>query len=145
MDRLPAATLTDALLARKGTAMPTPFDAHPRRELATRNPDEAPHLALLKRHAAAHDEARPHAPRHSQPAHGGPGGPPSRRRITLRLDTAHHRRLKLAAAHLGTSLQELLIIALDSHLAKVAPGFAKGGCACLGGPVLRPVTEGTEQ
>jgi hypothetical protein len=56
-----------------------------------------------------------------------------RRRITLRLDPGRHVRLKLASAHLDRSIQDILIDALDDHLARVAPNVAEGGCACLAG------------
>jgi hypothetical protein len=51
-----------------------------------------------------------------------------RRRLTLRLDPERHVRLKLAAAHLDLSLQDILIAALDAHLAREAP------CPCLADP-----------
>jgi hypothetical protein len=121
----PAATLTDALLARKGTAAPTrvapsPFDP------ASAQPEIVPHLVLVGRDAAPRDSAQ------TRFAGSGHGGLEHRRRITLRLDPTRHRRLKLAAAHLNASLQDLVIAALDSHLMRVAPGLAAGGCACLG-------------
>jgi hypothetical protein len=48
-----------------------------------------------------------------------------RRRITLRLDADRHLRLKLAAAHRGLSLQDIVIAALDVHLTREAP------CPCI--------------
>ena len=56
------------------------------------------------------------------PRRDGPEAPAEdRRRLTLRLDRERHMRLKFAAAHLGISLQDLMIAALDAHLAREAP------------------------
>jgi len=95
VSRPDAAALTAALMARKGAAQPS-------------------RLFAVASTAAA-------APRPGRPA------PPAkdRRRITLRLDAERHMRLKLAAAHLELSLQDILIAALDAYLAREAP------CACL--------------
>ncbi len=128
MERSPAAMLTRSLLVRKGAAAPTAPVPPPILELAPApTPREpAPHLMLIGREPSM-SAARPHTERNVN----GPGD--SRRRITLRLDPVRHRRLKLAATHLGTSLQDVLIAALDSHLARVAPGLGEGGCPCLSG------------
>lgn len=119
MERAPASALTRALLVRKGAATPSPGDG----EDGTGARDVVPHLVVLGRDAPAVAQRR-------RPGSGG------RRRITLRLDAARHRRLRLAATHLGVSLQEVLIAALDSHLAGIAPGLAGGGCTCLAGAPL---------
>jgi hypothetical protein len=96
-----AAALTGALLAKKGDAIPSRLFAVP-------SPSATP---------------RPVSPRAESPS--PPPGP--RRRLTLRLDHDRHLRLKLAAAHLGLSLQDVIIAALDDHLSRTAP------CACLKG------------
>ena len=97
MSRPDAAALTAALLVRKGEAAPSRLFALPTPVLAPTPRPELPPLPPAK----------------------------DRRRLTLRLDPERHMRLKLAAAHLDLSLQEILIAALDSHLAREAP------CACL--------------
>jgi hypothetical protein len=97
VSRPDAAALSASLLVRKG-------DAQPSRLFALPTP-------------------MPAAPR---PERVDPTPAKDRRRLTLRLDPERHMRLKLAAAHLDISLQEMLIAALDAHLAREAP------CACLG-------------
>ncbi len=127
MERSPAAMLTRSLLVRKGAAMPTPPAPPPANELADGAREPVPHLVLL-----GHDVPPPAGRRRF--TGGGGGRSRDRRRISLRLDPARHRRLKLAATHLGVSLQDVLIAALDSHIARVAPGLVEGGCTCLAGP-----------
>ena len=95
MNRPDAASLTAALMTRKGAAQPSRLFALPTQVTAPRI--EAPVATPAK----------------------------DRRRLTLRLDPERHMRLKLAAAHLDLSLQEILIAALDAHLSREAP------CACL--------------
>ena len=97
MNRSEAASLTAALMTRKGEAQPSRLFA----------------LAPLVTAPA------PRAQKPDVPAK-------DRRRLTLRLDPDRHMRLKLAAAHLDRSLQDILIAALDAHLAREAP------CPCLG-------------
>ncbi len=126
MDRTPAATLTKSLLVRKGAAMPTLAAPSASSGPATNRYDPPPHLVLLDRDTLADD-----TPHIRSAARGHGHGGERRRRITLRLDAARHRRLKLAATHLGVSLQDVLIAALDGHLTRVAPGIVSGGCACL--------------
>lgn len=96
MNRSEAASLTAALMTRKGEAQPS--------RLFTLAPPVVTAPPRLK---------RPETPAKD------------RRRLTLRLDPERHMRLKLAAAHLDLSLQDILIAALDAHLAREAP------CPCL--------------
>jgi hypothetical protein len=98
MNRSEAASLTAALMTRKGEAQPSRL------------------FALTPPVVPAPRPARPEQP--VVPAK-------DRRRLTLRLDPERHMRLKLAAAHLDISLQDILIAALDAHLAREAP------CPCL--------------
>lgn len=116
------ASLNARLLARKGDARPAPIEG-------------------------SESRARP-APAGPAPAPGTgptalPGDPPagdprSRARVSLRLDDARHRRLRLAAIHLDASLQQVLTAALDHYLAQVTPdcpcmdshGAASDGQAC---------------
>jgi hypothetical protein len=94
-----AAALTASLLTRKGDAVPSRLFAVPTAASPAPRPEPRP------------------APT--------PSGP--RRRLTLRLEHDRHLRLKLAAAHLGLSLQDVILAALDDHLPRVAP------CVCLRG------------
>lgn len=124
----PAAKLTADLLARKGTAAPAGFSAV---AIAGRPP--MPRATTLLRRAGLDAASGP------VPAGGGPddtgsdGGTDSgdRARVTLRLDEARHLRLKLAAAHLQKSLQEILTVALDRYLEQVAPEILRNNCVCL--------------
>ena len=52
-------------------------------------------------------------------------------KLTLRLDRDRHLKLKLAAAHLRMSAQEILTKALDQFLDDVIPNCVEGGCQCL--------------
>ena len=54
-----------------------------------------------------------------------------RAKLTMRLDRERHFRLKLVAAHLKRSSQEVLTQALDAYLDQLAPAMMNGGCACL--------------
>jgi hypothetical protein len=57
----------------------------------------------------------------------------ARRRISIRIDPGLHLRLRLAAAHLGTSARTVLVDALEQHLANGVPGVDPR-CGCLRGP-----------
>jgi hypothetical protein len=52
-------------------------------------------------------------------------------RVTVRLHPAHYLRAKLAAVHMGCSLQDLFRRALDSYLDRAAETVREGDCACL--------------
>lgn len=100
-----AAKLTARLLARKGAAAPAALG-----------------IAAVKAHAG---------PRARAPSTNGHDGGEERARVTLRLDERRHLRLKLTAAHLQQSLQELLIEALDRYLDQVGPEMLSPNCVCL--------------
>jgi len=117
-----ASPLTASLLARKGTAVPS-------RLFAVAPPPAAPRIAEPRIVEPRIVESRPTA------LAAAPSTALSRkhilknrRRITLRLDPDQHMRLKLAGAHLGMSLQDIMIAALDAHLVREAP------CPCLAEP-----------
>ncbi|HEX9835508.1 MAG TPA: hypothetical protein VGB90_01565 [Alphaproteobacteria bacterium] len=137
MSKSPASSLTEALLARKGTAIPShyvapqvPLSAVPVAYALGAPASAPPRFAVpptgvTVAHPLVH-RTRPKTGRDGVDFH-------DRRRITLRLDPGRHVRLKLASAHLDRSIQDILIDALDDHLARVAPNVAEGGCACLAG------------
>lgn len=52
-------------------------------------------------------------------------------RLTLRIDAARHRRLRIAAAQMGKSCHALLLAALDHYLAAVASAQRDPRCRCL--------------
>lgn len=91
------ATLSSNLLARKGAAQPSPAAA------------QTPNLTPVRGAPQTHERA---------------GG--ARVRISLRLDPARHRRLRLAAVHLDRPLQDLLVAAIDQYLDQLDLS-----CACV--------------
>ena len=109
-----AAKLTSSLLARKGSAAPAALGSV---ALALRQVDSAPHAA-----------------KDASPAYGRDGGgcagkaPP---RMTFRLDEVRHLRLRLAAAHLQRSRQDVLTEALDRFLDQISPEILANNCVCL--------------
>ena len=52
--------------------------------------------------------------------------------MSVRLDRERHLKLKLTAAHLETSLQDIFTDALDRYLEQIGPEVLRGDCACLG-------------
>ena len=110
------ASLNARLLARKGDARPAPIDTG---EGRARPAMARPSAGTWPAPAAWPEE----------PA----GDPRSRARVSLRLDDARHRRLRLAAIHLDASLQQLLTHALDQYLAQVAPDCPCMGRGCVAG------------
>lgn len=114
------AVLSSALLARKGSAEPTGY-----------SPIRARDLGAATR--AIHKARKPRPV--PVPALAGGDGPPlrdyARARVSLRLDRDRHLKLKLTAAHLDSSLQDLLIEALDRYLEQIGPEVLRSDCACL--------------
>jgi hypothetical protein len=117
-----AATLSSKLLAPKGSAAPAGG--------RSRTPKRA--VAAGLRPVGAVPDAVPDS---SVPPSGPRGeanddgyAPPGaeRARVTLRLDPERHRRLRVAAACRGESMQSVMVAALDAYLANGA-----GGCACM--------------
>jgi hypothetical protein len=51
--------------------------------------------------------------------------------MTFRLDEARHLRLRLAAAHLQRSRQDVLTEALDRFLDQISPEILSNNCVCL--------------
>ena len=106
MSRLSVAQLTSGLLVCKGTAGPS-FAFYDEAGAATASPD-----------AKA-------APAPKKPADGFT-------RVSLRVDPARNRRLRIAAAQFGQTGPELLLAALDHYLDQVVPRLLDGKCSCLG-------------
>jgi hypothetical protein len=102
-----AASLTAALLARKGDAAPL---GHPPR---------LSHAVRLAEMVGAPMPRRPAEPHH-------PGDRPGR--ISLRLDEARARQLRVLAAQLSTTRQALLLRAIDELVER---HFTSGGGRCL--------------
>jgi|GEM_PF-1144648 len=121
------AALTSSLLARKGSAAPADL-----------------HLVPLKRPAVPRPvPVAPYAdpgpadgvPAQTQGCCLGAGAAEALRheiaKLTLRLDKVRHLRLKLLAAHMQISLQDLLVRALDNYADQVAVEATRGQCTCL--------------
>lgn len=51
--------------------------------------------------------------------------------VSLRLDPHRHLQLRLAAAHMRKSAQQILSEALARYLEEMAPQVSGGACACL--------------
>ena len=121
-----AASLTGALIARKGAAKPW----RPERGNG--------HADSMSRAAPAPAALSPKAPKRSagraktKSAAGAASA--DKRSFTLRLTPEQHLRMRLASVHLGQSAQHLLIAALDEHLARVAPRIKGGRCLCINDP-----------
>jgi hypothetical protein len=54
-----------------------------------------------------------------------------RRRISLRIDEARHRRLKLASVHLRVSAQSLVLAAVEHYLDRIVPSLLGNPCPCV--------------
>jgi predicted DNA-binding protein len=100
-----AAPLTASLLVTKGDATPSAKSADARAQGAT-------------------VEFLPKPREHSSGADG-------QTRVSLRMPTARHLRLRLAAAHLGRSSQGLILAAVDHYIDTVLPLLMAGRCACV--------------
>jgi hypothetical protein len=139
------ASLTGALLARKGKAAPSKL-------AAPALGDGEPSLAAARSIASAAETAAetaaepPRAPLQPRPAsrqatQRPPGQPVTdrfgRARVSLRLDPERHQRLKLAAAHARLSIQDILTGALDAYVSSIAPKFAGADCVCLANDTKR--------
>jgi hypothetical protein len=117
-----AASLTSALLVRKGAAVPAGYVSLAAAVRGVRASDAD--AAGVTPISEAGKTARPRRRR----AASDP-----RARISLRLDDERHLKLKLTAAHLHKKLQDVVIAALDGYLDQVGPAVMNGNCACLDG------------
>jgi hypothetical protein len=117
-----AASLTSALLVRKGAAVPAGYVS-----LATVVRSRASETGEATVTPLA-EASRTRATRPRRRAALDP-----RTRISLRLDDDRHLKLKLTAAHLHKKLQDVVIAALDGYFDQVGPAVMNGQCACLDG------------
>ncbi len=111
------ASLSGALIVTKGHAAPAGL-------FGMNGKAGVPTVQKPDRPAAGGAATRP-ALRNNHPA--------ERSRLTLRLDPDRHLKIKLAAAHLNLSLQELMTDALDRYLADIKPSYPGSVCNCLAG------------
>ena len=129
-----AASLTSALLVRKGAAVPAGYVSLAAAVRGVRAP-EPPDASVTP--LAEADKAAGSRPRRRRSAAD------PRARISLRLDDERHLKLKLTAAHLHKKLQDVVIAALDGYLDQVGPAVMNGNCACLeGGCAARGAKQG---
>lgn len=119
-----AASLTSALLVRKGAAVPAGYVSLASVVRGPRPVDEEPRAEA----AAPMDSAQSEPRKARRPRKRDP-----RARISLRLDDERHLKLKLTAAHLHKKLQDIVIAALDGYLEQIGPAVMNGNCACLDG------------
>ncbi|MGH7289486.1 MAG: hypothetical protein ACREI8_15860, partial [Myxococcota bacterium] len=105
-----AASLTSALLVRKGAAVPAGYATLAATVRGLRVAEVSPSEGA----PLAPGEAGAKRPRRRS-------APDPRTRISLRLDDERHLKLKLTAAHLQKKLQDIVIAALDGYLDQVGP------------------------
>lgn len=122
------AVLSSALLARKGTAVPTGYSpVRPDAGVPARTvPDTSrpePVAAPVRLAVAGHGPA-------GKPAKSAK--PNERARVSVRLDKELHLKLKLSAAHLDQSLQDVVTDALEKYLEQLSPEILRSECRCLG-------------
>jgi hypothetical protein len=111
------ASLTSALIVTKGNAAPAGL------------------LAMNRNRAPSRPNNTARVPKSgSTAAAEGRNGPAQRARLTLRLDPDRHLKIRLAAAHMDLSLQDIITDALDRYLAEIKPPNLNGACNCLTGP-----------
>ncbi len=120
MSRSRPAVLSSALLARKGAAAPTGYTPI--------RPE------VVDAETSANDSADARRPviAPAVTAVGGPFSPGgARARVSVRLDRDRHLKLKLTAAHLNNSLQDIITDALDRYLEQIGPEVLRNDCTCL--------------
>lgn len=117
------AVLSSAMLARKGTAVPTGYTPI--------RPKDVDTAVSANEYAGS-----PRPVTTSATAAADSGDPPQteggRTRVSVRLDRERHFKLKLTAAHLESSLQDIVTDALDRYLEQIGPEVLRNDCTCLG-------------
>lgn len=148
-----AAPLTAAILAKKGFASPA-ISAAGATRASFRLPGAERHQRPLKLCAPGGGAPSGGAPSGgtsgSEPLPNdrgaGHGTPRRSKRVTLRMDPDHYLRARIAAAHLGMSVQRLMLAAIDTYLNEVGSVACDAGCACLAQEAAAPApATGTEQ
>jgi hypothetical protein len=121
MSKSRPAMLSSALLARKGDATPTGYTPIRAQEVnastaKTGHPVSTP-VSVIKPDFTA--------------IGGRLSADSERARVSVRLDPDRHLKLRLTAAHLHNSLQDIMIDALDRYLEQIGPEVLRNDCACL--------------
>lgn len=128
------ASLSSSLLVRKGAARPSPLQ--PDAAGAAQRGAESPAAGRFTFSGRGGERAErfppgetARAPRVGQWRNAR--GSDDRVRVTLRVSRQRHLQLRLAAAHLDKSQQQILSEALDRYLADMAPSLVGHECPCL--------------
>ncbi|NKB50513.1 MAG: hypothetical protein GKS02_14245 [Alphaproteobacteria bacterium] len=120
------ATLSSALLARKGSAAPTGYTP-------IRPEDVITATSAFENSGTRHSGGpRPVMAPVPESANGPTSIDGERARVSVRLDRDRHLKLRLTAAHLDHSLQDIMTDALDRYLEQISPEILRNSCACLG-------------
>lgn len=134
MTRSSVARLTSALLVKKGNAVPASYGL-PVQSLSSflrRTRSESPPLEVVP--SARLEPPRPVEVAKPKPVlRRKPMQRDSRARLSMRLEADAYLRLKLVAAHRRSTLQRVMLDALEHYLATVAPTVPEGRCRCLEG------------
>ncbi len=122
------ATLTSSLLVGKGKAQPMPSGAWG----SLREAGESGGLRVVPtRVSGKHRHLRiENAVMQADGLHA------KCNRLTVRVHPTRYLRIKLAAGHMGTTIQDLVSTALDSYLDRAAERVMGGSCACLNAPAV---------
>jgi hypothetical protein len=117
MSKSRPAMLSSALLARKGDAAPTGYTPIRSQEVNARIAKTGHPVSVIKPDfTAIGDRASAES---------------ERARVSVRLDPDRHLKLRLTAAHLHNSLQDIMTDALDRYLEQIGPEVLRNDCACL--------------
>ena len=120
------ASLNESLLVRKGTAQPSPL--LPAVTPGNQSEYETTAGGWSVRGAGTDSSSR-------LPGRHSPGRRNARRddrvHVSLRLEPRRHVQLRLAAAHMRKSAQQILSEALARDLEETVPQLSDGTCACL--------------
>jgi hypothetical protein len=121
------AKLSSDLLVQKGMANPTGGYSD------ARTTAEEPLALLAKPAAGAGQEGKSVREQSEALLKAFAGAPKRSRRVNLsfRMDPQRHHRLKVAAAHMNRSAQDILTNALDRYLDEMAGAYMDGSCNCL--------------
>ncbi len=115
------AVLSSAMVARQGAAAPTGYTPiRPQDINATRTAQKTA------------GNLRPAIAPVAVIVGGSSSTDSERTRVSVRLDRDRHLKLKLTAAHLRNSLQDIITDALDRYLEQIGSEIVPNNCACLG-------------
>lgn len=129
MSRSKPAILSSALIARKGDAAPTGYTPIRLRDVT------AGRSATETAGSPSTGDPQSASVPGIAPALAAIGNPSpadiERARVSVRLDPDRHLKLRLTAAHLHNSLQDIMTDALDRYLEQIGPEVLRNDCACL--------------